>query len=104
VIDQMVTAYARARPGAQAYYWRTSQCDEVDLLMDFGARRVPFEIKLHSAPGADETKSLLRCMEALKLERGYVLYPGRESYSLGNGMRALSASEVLSDPRALAKL
>jgi predicted AAA+ superfamily ATPase len=53
VVDQLVTAIERGRPGARAYFWRTASGSEVDLLMEAGGQRLPFEIKLHSAPTAD---------------------------------------------------
>jgi hypothetical protein len=38
-------------------------------------------------------------MQDLALPRGYVVYPGREDYSLGDGVRALSAQTLLGRPR-----
>jgi predicted AAA+ superfamily ATPase len=104
VIDQLVSAFERVVPGSQAYFWRTAQGDEVDLLVDLGSRRVPFEIKLHSSPGRDDVPGLRRCLRDLDLPRGYVIYPGRERYSLGDGVFALPAEGTLARPRALARL
>jgi hypothetical protein len=91
-------------PGSQVYFWRTAQGNEVDLLWDSGERIVPFEIKLHSAPGAQDGDGLRRCMKDLKLPRGYLLYPGRTSYSLGEQVTALSAEKVLSSPQEITSL
>ena len=91
-------------PGSQAYFWRTAQGDEIDLLIDLGTRRVPFEIKLHSTPGAAETPGLRRCLELLKLPRGYVVYPGRRDYSLGRGITALAAAALLAKPERFVRL
>jgi uncharacterized protein len=104
LVDQLISAYRRVAPGSQAYFWRTAQGDEVDLLIDLGPRRVPFEIKLHSAPGRDDVSGLRRCLRDLGLPRGYVLYPGRERYSLGDGVVALPAEATLARPRELARL
>jgi predicted AAA+ superfamily ATPase len=104
LIDQMITAYGRAVPGSQAYFWRTAQGDEVDLLVDVGPRRVPFEIRLHSTPGRDEVPGLRRCLRDLGLPRGYVLYPGRERYSMGGGVYALPAEATLARVRDLSRL
>jgi len=65
---------------------------------------VPFEIKLHSAPGRDDVPGLRRCLRDLGLSRGYVLYPGRVRYSMGDGVIALPAEAVLARPRELARL
>ncbi len=104
VIDQLLSAFQRALPGSQAFFWRTAQGDEVDLLVEGGARRIPFEIKLHSAPRAEDARGLLRCMNDLGLRRGYLVYPGREPYSLGHGVTALPAEQLLARPERVARL
>jgi len=101
VVDQLLAAYRRRDPGSHAWFWRTAQGDEVDLLIETGSRLVPFEAKLHSAPGPDEARGLLRCMADLKLSRGYVVYPGRERYSLGRGVMAVPARSLLGRPLRL---
>jgi uncharacterized protein len=104
VIDQLVSAFQRALPGSQPFFWRTAQGDEVDLLVESGGRRVPFEIKLHSAPGGDDARGLRRCMTDLGLPRGYLVHSGHESYSLGHGVTALSAKSLLARPERVARL
>jgi predicted AAA+ superfamily ATPase len=104
IIDQMISAFHRTAPGSQVFFWRTSQGDEVDLLVDLGERKVPFEIKLHSTPGAQEGEGLRRCMRDLGLRRGYLLYPGRQIYSLGEGVTALPAEKILTRPQDIAQL
>jgi hypothetical protein len=104
VIDQLVSGFQRTRPASRPYFWRTAKGDEVDLLMDLGSRRVPIEVKLHSAPGANDADACRRCMDLLKLSRGYVVYPGEGDYSLGRGVTALGAAALLRQPRHLSKL
>lgn len=104
VIDQLVSAFQRARPGSQAFFWRTAQGGEVDLVIETDARRIPFEIKLHSAPRADDAASLRRCMRDLGLPRGYIVYPGRAPYSLGQGVTALPAEHLLARPERVTRL
>ena len=104
VIDQLLSAFERAAPGCRPYFWRTAQGDEVDLLIDHGSRLVPFEIKLHSSPGPGDARGLVKCMEALHLPRGYLVYPGRERYSLGRGVTALPVEPLLARPQGVARL
>lgn len=104
IVDQVVSAFQRAGPGYQAYFWRTAQGDEVDLLIDCGSRRVPFEIKLHSAPTLEDAQGLLKCMADLQLPRGYVIYPGREQYSLGHHVTVIAAEQILRQPEDVSKL
>lgn len=103
-IDQLISAFQRFAAGSQAFFWRTSQGEEVDLLMDAGGRRVPFEIRLHSAPTPHEAQGLRRCMQDLGLSRGYLIYPGSSNYSLGAGITAVSASRLLSRPQDVLRL
>ena len=104
IIDQLISAFQRARPGYRPHFWRTAVGQEVDLLMDDGRRQVPFEIKLHSAPTIDDARGLLTCMADLGIRRGYVIYPGREAYSLGHQVTALPAAQLLSRPQEIARL
>jgi hypothetical protein len=43
-------------------------------------------------------------MADLNLARGYVVYPGRERYSLGHGVAALPAESLLGRSARLASL
>jgi predicted AAA+ superfamily ATPase len=104
VIDPLVSAFSRTVPGSQAFFWRTARGDEVDLLVEGGGKRIPFEIKRHSAPRAEDARGLLRCMTDLGLRRGYLVYPGREPYSLGHGVTTLPAAPLLAHPERVARL
>jgi len=101
VIDQLVSIFHRTEPSSQPYFWRTSQGHEIDLIVDLGTEKIPFEIKLHSAPTAHDAAMLRQCMQQLNLTRGYLIHSGRENYSLGKGVTALSAEQVLSRPQTL---
>jgi hypothetical protein len=65
---------------------------------------VPFEIKLHSAPAAADAKGLRRCMADLRLDRGYLVHAGHERYSLGDGVTAVPARDLLRRPSAVRTL
>jgi len=101
IIDQLISIYQREESNCQPYFWRTSQGHEIDLVIDLGTKRIPIEVKLHSAPTAQDAASLVQCMRDLQLARGYLIHSGRQHYSLGNGVTALSAEQILTDPRAL---
>ncbi|MCP4041975.1 MAG: DUF4143 domain-containing protein [Gammaproteobacteria bacterium] len=91
IIDQLISAFEINFPGSQPFFWRTARGAEVDLLMARGDEIMPFEIKLHSAPKRRDVASLISCMGDLGIERGYVIYPGKERYSLGAGIVVLPA-------------
>ncbi len=98
VIDHLISAFQRRLPGSQPYFWRTAKGDEVDLLVDVGRRRIPIEIKVRTTPGAEDAVALKRCMDVLKLPRGYLVYPGTADYSLADNVTALGAAALLRSP------
>ncbi len=102
VIDQLISALERTRPASRAYFWRTARGQEVDLLIDHGRRRVPFEIKLHTAPTREDAQNVVACMKDLGLTKGYVIHAGREEYSLGDHVTALPAEALLRTPGDIA--
>jgi hypothetical protein len=63
-----------------AYFWRTLRGAELDLLLLRRGRRYGFEFKCTDAPAMN--RSMHAALEDLRLERLYVIYPGRERYSL----------------------
>jgi predicted AAA+ superfamily ATPase len=101
VIDQLISIFQRAEPSSQPFFWRTSQGHEIDLVIDAGTKKIPFEIKLHSSPTAQDAASLVQCMRDLKLGRGFLIHSGRQDYSLGHGVMALSAELLLTDATKL---
>ena len=90
------------RAGPRSGFWPcTAQGHEIDLLIDLGAKKIPFEIKPRCAPTANDAVVLRQCLQQLQLTQGYLIHSGRENYSLGNGVTALSAEQILSRPQTL---
>ncbi len=104
VIQQICTLYEMLLPGTQFYFWRTARGAEVDLLVDTGDRLIPFEIKLHSAPGKNMVKGMQSCMTDLKIDKGYVVYPGEETYSLKDNITVIPVKKVLKEEALLLNL
>lgn len=104
VIEQVISAFQLVSPGSLAFYWRTAAGAEVDLLIKRGERLIPLEIKLHSSPSRRDVPGLVSCMKDLKLNRGYVLYPGEEEYSIGEGITVVSTEKLIAQPERLIKL
>jgi predicted AAA+ superfamily ATPase len=65
----------------EAYYWKTHNGAELDLLLFKDGRRIGVECKRADAPVL--TPSMRIALSDLKLDRLYVLYPGEKGYSLG---------------------
>jgi len=94
-IDQVLTIL-RAR---DAYFWGTHQGAELDLMITRGGKRYGFEMKMSDAPTA--TKSMRIALADLRLERLFVIYPGRDSYPLDQRTEVVS---ILDLPSRLAAL
>ena len=67
----------------------------MDLLVETGGEILPFEIKLHSSPSVRLVKGLVNCMEDLNIKKGYVIYSGLDTYSLGHGINVIPAVSLL---------
>jgi len=95
VVEQIL-ALSGAR---EAYFWRTHQGAELDLLLMRGGKRFGFEVKLSDTPQV--TKSMRIALEDLGLRALWVVHPGRESYELDKKIEALSIRDL---PSRLSKL
>jgi len=70
-----------------AFYWRTQAGAELDLLLFMRGRRIGVEVKYADAPMM--TRSMHACIESLKLDRLYVVYPGPETYAPHQGVEVV---------------
>src|SRR5271157_5592051 len=86
----------------EAYYWATHQGAELDLLLFKHGRRLGVECKRKDAPTL--TPSMRIAMEDLKLDRLVVVYPGRRSYSLADGMDVIPLAELVAAGRHASSL
>lgn len=68
------------RPDQEAFFWRTHNGAELDLLTFKQGRRLGFECKRTDAPRL--TPSMKIAVETLELSRLMVIYPGDRSYPL----------------------
>ncbi len=88
-----------ARWGEDAYFWATHAGAEIDLVVIRGWRRLGFEVKRTVAPGV--TPSMRIALEDLNLERIDVLHAGKETFPLGERVRAVSTYRVWADVEPL---
>ena len=79
----------------QAHFWATHGGAELDLLLVRGAKRAGIEIKRTSAPKV--TRSMRIAIDDLGLDEAVVVHAGRESYPLGERVRAVSARRLGKD-------
>lgn len=94
-IEQIINTAVLKNPGTEFYFWRTSTGQEVDLLLKRGSSILPIEIKTHTAPDKSLVKGLFHCLADLKLNKGWVVVPKGNSYSLGQGIQVVSLKGFL---------
>jgi predicted AAA+ superfamily ATPase len=74
-----------------AYFWSTQRGAELDLLLFRAGMRWGFECKCTDAPTM--TKSMHIALSDLRLNKLYVVYPGRERYRLHDKVEAIPLAE-----------
>ena len=90
VIENML---AVAPEGAQGHFYRTSGGAEIDLVLSFpGGRLWAVEIKRSLSPHPE--KGFHFACEDLRPERKFVVYPGDESFPIGNDTQAIPLSAI----------
>ncbi len=95
---QQVTARLGAEP-EQCFFWATHAGAELDLLVVHGRRRLGFEFKRTSTPR--RRKSMHVAMADLGLDRLHVIYPGEETFVMGENIQAVGLSRLLVDVEPL---
>jgi predicted AAA+ superfamily ATPase len=82
-----------------AYFWATQSRAELDLLLLAGGKRWGFEFKCADAPVM--TKSLHVALSDLKVERAWVVYPGRRCYPIADNVEVVPLATALEKAAAL---
>ncbi|NTV52349.1 MAG: ATP-binding protein [Candidatus Firestonebacteria bacterium] len=86
VVEQILSCLP---DGWQAYFYRTQAGAELDLfLMGVKRQRIAIEIKYNLRPVL--TRGFREAFTDLHCTAGYIIYPGRESYSLAEHIKTLS--------------
>ena len=81
-------------PEAKPHFYRTSGGAEVDLILEFGVKqRWAIEIKRSSVPSI--SKGFHIACDDIKATRRYVLYSGSDTFSMGNGVTAISLHDLM---------
>lgn len=77
----------------QCYFWSAHGRAELDLMIFSGSRRIGFEIKHTDKPGI--TRSLQMAREDLKIDEAFVVYPGKERFTLERGIEAVGLESLI---------
>ena len=77
---------------AELFFWSTHSGAEVDLFWKHRGKHWGIEFKFTDAPV--KTKSMQVAVQDLELSRLWVVYPGRDRYSLGPKIEALPLEQI----------
>ena len=85
VVENLIGA---APDGTDAFFYRTRSGAEIDLLLLLPGQELwAVEVKRSSAPRVP--RGFRVAIQDVKAARSFIVYPGRESYSLGDGITAI---------------
>lgn len=73
VIDQTLGELSSRGRSFDAYYFRTSDQHELDLVLDFGRERWAVEVKLSSSPGPDDLRRLDKTADMVNASRRFLI-------------------------------
>ncbi|HOX42366.1 MAG TPA: ATP-binding protein [Myxococcota bacterium] len=73
VLEQTLATLAARNQRAQAFFFRTSDGHELDLVLDWGAERWAVEIKLTSAPSGEDVGRLNRAADMIAARRRFLV-------------------------------
>ena len=80
---------------ASPYFYRTSAGAEIDLVVEAGnKKKIAIEIKRTLVPNV--SRGFQYGCEDIKATHKYFVYPGKETFSLSNDVRAVSLIEMMS--------
>jgi uncharacterized protein len=90
VIEQTIASIPQSW---ESYFYRSSGGAEIDLvLVPPGKKPIAIEIKLSLSPTV--SKGFWEAFKDLQCDSGFVIYPGKEYYSLRQGVYALPVAEI----------
>jgi hypothetical protein len=93
VIENIISV---APPNAQAFYYGTPGGAEIDLILEFSpTERWAIEIKRNSSPSV--SKGFYSACEDVKPQKSFVVYAGKDRFSLGAGITAISLFELMQE-------
>ncbi|MBN1422576.1 MAG: DUF4143 domain-containing protein [Planctomycetes bacterium] len=94
VVEELATLAQERITRPLVAHWRTLAGAEVDLLIGNGRKLFPIEIKLGASVDSRAVAGLRQCMKDLGLEKGWVVYTGKERRSIGKGIEVIPWDEI----------
>jgi hypothetical protein len=88
-----------ALPGWRSSFVRTSNGEEIDLLMERGRQRLAFEFKASTAPQL--TRGCATMLRDISPDHAWVVCPVAKGWDMRNGVTVASIEEVLEDIKSI---
>jgi predicted AAA+ superfamily ATPase len=96
IIEQLIQKHSfEAKTPQSFYFYRTAQGDEIDLLVQDSHRLIAYEIKTAASIKPTDIGGFRKAMEQLNLEKGIIVYFGKENFSLSRKIEVISAENLL---------
>ncbi len=93
-VIENIMAVAQSR--VQPFYYGTPGGAEIDLILEFSnTEKWAIEIKRSSSPSL--SKGFHIACDDIKPQRRYVVYSGKDSFSLGDGITAISLADLMQE-------
>lgn len=92
VIEQILSDF-KIKSGFEAYFYRSHQGDEIDLLLDSQKELIAIEIKSSSAPKIP--KGFFTAISDLKIKKAFVVAPVERSYPAGENIWVCGIEECI---------
>lgn len=84
-----------ADPLVQSAFYRTSAGAEIDLVLEFGAKKATWAIEIKRSLEPFPTKGTYNALEDVQPSAAFVVYPGRERYPVSDSLEAISLQELM---------
>lgn len=97
VLSDLLAWRVSAAPGAEILYWRSVSGDEVDFVIERGAKVIPLEVKATGRPRQDDIKGLRVFLEEYgkAAPHGVLLHTGRKAERLAERIWAIPLSAAI---------
>ncbi|EKD57021.1 MAG: hypothetical protein ACD_58C00023G0004 [uncultured bacterium] len=94
MVTELVKEINNCGRSQQLYFFRDSHGNEVDLIIDYGDRQVPVEIKLSASYSSEFSKGLDYWNDTMKSDGAkYVVYGGKDNHKI-KGITILSWMDI----------
>ncbi len=100
IISDIVKYFHHRGERPRVFFWRDSQGDEVDCLVEHGLDLIPIEIKSSQTMSMNHFSGVKKWLKIADLTTGYVIYGGDQNFKMDQGalLNWRSVSEIFSKP------